>query len=140
MARDTIRKMIIVRYKACPVCHGSFFGWKERLLKYGGLDPKFSVTPDWEYYFRILKAGERIGHIPKVHYKYTTHADMGALKYSTKVEEQRRLLHETYHVNGFHILLRGTVGRLASYLSNPYRTPLIKGIRREFGGWIASRK
>ena len=133
MASDTIRRMIMLRYKACPVCHGSFFGWRERMCKLGGLDPKFSVTPDWEFYLRMLKAGEKIGSIPKVHYKYTTHADMGAMKYSAKVEQQRRLLYQAHGFSPIHVFLRATFGRAVSYLANPYRTPLIKGIRREVG-------
>ena len=44
----------------------------------GGLDPAFSVTPDWDYYLRLLAAGERIGCLPRIQYKYTVHADMGA--------------------------------------------------------------
>jgi glycosyltransferase involved in cell wall biosynthesis len=131
MCKETIRKIIIVRYRACPVCHGSFFGWRERLLKHGKLDPAFSVTPDWEFYLRQLKNGERIGHLPKIHYKYTAHEDMGAVKYWRRVEEQRRELFRIHQIWRRHIILRETWGRLASYLMNPYRTPLLRGIRRE---------
>lgn len=140
MSRETIRKIIVRRFKACPVCHGSFFGWRERLLKYGKLDPNFSVTPDWEYYLRLLRAGETIGYIPKIHYKYTTHSDMGAVKYWAKVEAQREKLYKLHNVTPFHIFLRSTFGRLTSYLANPYRTPFVPGIKREFQMWRAQRK
>ena len=139
MAADTIRKVIINRYKACPVCHGSFFGWRERLLKHGKLDAAFSVTPDWEYYLRLLQEGERIGHVPKVHYKYTIHSDMGALKYSEKVERQREELFQRHGMTSFDRLRRATAGRAISYFANPYRTPLLRGIQREFLEWLEQR-
>jgi glycosyltransferase involved in cell wall biosynthesis len=140
MTRENVRKIIIVRFKACPVCHGSFFGWRERLLKYGKLDPAFSVTPDWEFYLRLLKEGEEIGHVPRIHYKYTAHTDMGAVKYWSKVEAQRQKLYQIHNVTSFHVFLRATVGRLISYLANPYRTPLFSGIQREFKTWLAQHK
>jgi glycosyltransferase involved in cell wall biosynthesis len=131
MSRETIKKIIIVRYRACPVCHGSFFGWRERLLKHGKLDPAFSVTPDWEFYLRLLKNGERIGYIPQIHYKYTAHEEMGAVKHWSKVEEQRKRLYRMHHVSHIHVLLRATIGRLLSYLTNPYRTSFFLGVKRE---------
>jgi glycosyltransferase involved in cell wall biosynthesis len=140
MSRETIKKLIIRRYKACPVLHGSFFGWRERLLSHGKLDPSFSVTPDWEYYLRLLQNGERIGHIPAIHYKYTAHSDMGAVKYWAKVEAQREKLFETHGMNKLDILLRETFGRLASYIANPYRTPLKRGLIREIMMWYSQRK
>ena len=67
MCRETIKRILRVRWKANAVCHGSFFGWRERVLRIGKLDPAFSVVPDWEFYLRILDAGERIGCLPKIH-------------------------------------------------------------------------
>lgn len=139
MAKETIKRLIIARYKMCPVCHGSFFGWRKRLLKHGKLDPEFSVTPDWEFYLRILKAGEQIGCLPRIHYKYTAHADMGAVKYWAKVEMQRARLYEIHGITRWDVLSRATVGRLMSYLANPYRTPFLEGLGREFKMWYAQK-
>lgn len=139
MARDTIRKLIVHRYKMCPVCHGSFFGWRDRLLRHGKLNPEFSVTPDWEFYLRLLKAGEEIGHIPSVHYKYTAHSDMGAVKYWKRVEDQREKLYRLHGVTRLDRFLRLTYGRLQSYLANPYRTPFVEGCLREIRMHLAQR-
>ena len=140
MSRDTVKKLIVARYKMCPVCHGSFFGWRSRILRHGRLDPAFSVTLDWEFYLRLLKAGERIGFLPRIHYKYTAHSDMGAVKHWAKVEEQRVKLYEIHGIRWPHIALRATVGRLMSYFANPYRTPFFKGVRRELRMWLAQRR
>ena len=80
MTKDKIRHILTLRYKSCFVCHGSFFGWRSRLLDARQLDPAFSVTPDWDYYLRLLAAGERVGCLPRIQSKYTVHPDMGALK------------------------------------------------------------
>ena len=37
MTRDKIRRILMVRYKSCFVCHGSFFGWRSRLLTMASL-------------------------------------------------------------------------------------------------------
>lgn len=140
MARDTIKQLIVHRYKMCPVCHGSFFGWRDRLLKHGKLNPAFSVTPDWEFYLRLLKAGEQIGHLPRVHYKYTTHSDMGAVKYWDKVEAQRAELYRIHGITAWDRFLRATVGRFLSYISNPYRTPFISGVIYELKLWNSQRR
>jgi glycosyltransferase involved in cell wall biosynthesis len=139
MSRETIKKLIVLRYRACPVLHGSFFGWRERLLRYGKLDPSFSVTPDWEFYLRLLQNGEEIGYIPQVHYMYTAHPDMGAVKYWSKVEAQRKRLYEVHQVNLFYQALRSTLGRLVSYTANPYRTPFLQGVLREIRLWNSQR-
>lgn len=131
MAKDTVKRLIVRRYKMCPVCHGSFFGWRARLLEHGKLNPDFSVTPDWEFYLRLLQAGEQIGHLPRVHYKYTAHSDMGAVKYWAKVEAQREQLYRIHGIRPFDRLLRSTWGRFLSYISNPYRTPFLEGCIRE---------
>ena len=139
MAKDKIRRILMLRYKSCLVCHGSFFGWRSRLLVHGKLDPAFSVTLDWEFYLRLLAAGERIGCLPRIQYKHTIHPDAGASKYWAKVEAQRRQFHRRHGMKWHHELLRCTVGRLASYFANPYRTPLIPGLKREVAEAVARR-
>ncbi len=139
MAKDKIRRILMLRYKSCFVCHGSFFGWRSRLLAHGKLDPAYSVTPDWDYYLRLLGAGERIGCLPRVQYKYTVHTDMGALKYRTKAEAQRTQFHRRYGMKWHHELFRSTVGRFVSYFANPYRTAIILGLKREIGEAVARR-
>jgi glycosyltransferase involved in cell wall biosynthesis len=140
MAPRTVKRLIVRRWKMCPVCHGSFFGWRAQMLRHGKLDPTFSVIPDWEYYLRLLKAGEQIGCLPRIHYKYTEHSGMGAVKSWAKVEAQRARLFEVHGITKFDRLLRATVGRLMSYCGNPYRTPLLRGLRREIGLWHSQRK
>jgi glycosyltransferase involved in cell wall biosynthesis len=139
MTKDKIRRILMLRYKSCFVCHGSFFGWRSRLLGHGKLDPAFSVTPDWDYYLRLLAAGERIGCLPRIQYKYTVHPDMGASKYWAKAEAQRRQFHRRYGMKWRHELLRSTAGRVASYFANPYRTPFLPGLKREIGEAVARR-
>jgi glycosyltransferase involved in cell wall biosynthesis len=131
MSRDTIRTILMVRYKSCAVCHGSFFGWRERLLPHGKFDPNFSVTPDWEYYLRLLAAGERIGCLPRVQYHFTIHSGMGAVQHAKKVETQRAILHQKHGMKWYHELIRSTVGRAASYFCNPHRSAFIPGVIRE---------
>lgn len=131
MSRARIRRILMVRYKSCLVCHGSFLGWREQVLKHGKLDPSFSVTPDWEFYLRLLDGGERIGFLPRVQYHYTVHEGMGATKYAQRVESERASLHRKYGMKWYHEWSRATVGRAMSYLSNPYRTPLSKGLLQE---------
>lgn len=131
MAQYTIRRILMLRYKSCFVCHGSFLGWRERLLRHGKMNPAFSVTPDWEYYLRLLAAGERIGCLPRIQYKYTIHSDMGASKHSAKVEQQRAEIHARHGMKWYHEGVRSTVGRLASYLANPHRSALLPGLCRE---------
>jgi glycosyltransferase involved in cell wall biosynthesis len=137
MTKDKIRRILVLRYKSCFVCHGSFFGWRSRLLVHGKLDPAFSVTPDWDYYLRLLASGEHIGCLSRIQYKYTVHADMGALKYWAKAEVQRGQFHRRYGMKWHHELLRSTVGRVASYFTNPHRTPFILGLKREIGDAVA---
>jgi glycosyltransferase involved in cell wall biosynthesis len=139
MTKDKIRRILMLRYKSCFVCHGSFFGWRSRLLGHGKLDPAFSVTPDWDYYLRLLAAGERIGCLPRIQYKYTVHPDMGASKYWAKAEAQRSQFHRRYGMKWRHELLRSTAGRVASYFANPYRTPFLPGLKREIGEAVARR-
>jgi hypothetical protein len=110
------------------------------MLAIAKFDPDFSVTPDWDFYLRILASGERFGCLPRVQYKYTIHADMGAFKYWAKVEAQRKLFHKRYGMKRRHELVRSTIGRLISYLSNPHRSPLLKGLRRELAEALARRK
>jgi glycosyltransferase involved in cell wall biosynthesis len=131
MDREHIRRILMVRYKSCFVLHGSFFGWKDRVLRHGKLDPSHSVTPDWDFYLRLLEGGESIGCLRRVQYKYTVHSDMGATRHSRKVERERKALHERYGLGIWHELVRSSFGRVLSYTSNPYRTPLVRGLIRE---------
>jgi glycosyltransferase involved in cell wall biosynthesis len=140
MSRRRIKRILRVRWKANAVCHGSFFGWRDRVLRVGKLDPAFSVIPDWDFYLRLLAAGERIGCLPRIQYKYTVHPDMGAHKYFDKVEAQRALLHKRYGMKWYDELFRSTVGRAISYLANPYRSPFLAGIKREIGETIARHR
>jgi glycosyltransferase involved in cell wall biosynthesis len=140
MCRDTIRRMLILRYKMCPVYHAAFFGWRHRILAIGRMDPRFSVIPDFEFYLRLLDAGASIGCLPRVQVAYTVHPDMGAIKHHARVEAQRAELHRRHGLRWHHEFLRLTVGRLASYLANPYRSPFIPGLRRELTDWIARRR
>jgi glycosyltransferase involved in cell wall biosynthesis len=139
MAKHRIRLILMLRYKSCFVCHGSFIGWRLRLLAHGKLDPAFSVTPDWDYYLRLLAAGERIGCLPRIQYRYTVHADMGALKSWAKAEDQRRQIHRRYGMKWHHELFRASAGRLVSYFANPYRTPFVPGLKREIREAIGRR-
>ncbi|HVM49302.1 MAG TPA: glycosyltransferase family 2 protein [Candidatus Acidoferrum sp.] len=139
MSRRTIKRILRVRWKANAVCHGSFFGWRERVLRVGKLDPAFSVIPDWEFYLRLLDAGETIGHLEKIQYCFTIHGEMGAQKYCEQVEEQRARLHRRYGMKWHDELFRATFGRAMSYLANPYRSPFPAGLRREVGDALARR-
>jgi len=102
LSANTIRRLMMVRYTSCPVLHGSFFGWRERILRHGKLDPTFSVTPDWEFYLRLLDRGEQIGCLPRVQYHYTFHPGMGAVRYARLVEQQRLLLYQRYGIKWHH--------------------------------------
>lgn len=131
MSKATIRHVLRVRFKSCMVCHGSFFGWRERLRRHGKFDPEFSFTPDWEYYLRLLAADESIGCLPRVQYKYTIHEGMGAAVHSRKAEDQRRVFHQRHGMTAVDEFYRATLGRACSYFANPYRSPLISGLARE---------
>ena len=139
MTKATIRRILMLRYKSCFVLHGSFFGWRERMQRTGNLDPALSVIPDWEFYLRLLDAGESIGCLPKIQYKFTIHSDMGSHKFFDKVEAQRALLHKQHGMRWHHELFRSTFGRAANYLANPYRTPFIPGLKREIAEAVARR-
>jgi glycosyltransferase involved in cell wall biosynthesis len=139
MTQNRIKRILRSRYKSCFVCHGSFFGWRARLLAHGKLDPLFSVTPDWDYYLRLLAAGERIGCLPRIQYKYTVHAGMGARKHFDRVEAQRAQLHRRYGMKWHDELFRSTIGRALSYFANPYRSPFAAGLKREIQDALARR-
>jgi hypothetical protein len=64
---------------------------------------------------------------------------MGAVQHWRKVEAQLRRIHDRHGLRWHHHLLRLTVGRLSSYLSNPLRTPLVPGLRRELRDWWCRR-
>jgi glycosyltransferase involved in cell wall biosynthesis len=144
MNRQTLRRLLIVRYKTSFLNHGTFLGWRQRLQQHGAFNPEFSVTPDLEFYTRVLAAGEEIGCLPRVQVHYTIHPEMGAVQHWRKVDEQLRRIHDRHGLRWHHHLLRLTVGRGISYLSNPLRTPLVPGLRREMREWwrrrVASRR
>ncbi len=139
MARDTLRRLLILRYKTSFLNHGTFFGWRRRLLAHGRFDPSFSVTPDLDYYSRLLAAGEQIGCLPRVQVHYTIHPEMGAVRHWPKVDAQLRRIHDRYGLRWYHHLLRVSIGRLVSYLVNPLRTPFIPGVAREVKEWWRRR-
>jgi glycosyltransferase involved in cell wall biosynthesis len=139
MARESIRRLLILRYKMSFLYHGSFFGWRLRLLRHGRLDPAFSVTPDLDFYARLLAAGEEIGCLPRVQAHYTIHPAMGAVQHWAKVDAQLRQIHDRYGLRWYHHLLRVSLGRLASYVSNPLRTPFWPGVTREAKEWWRRR-
>jgi glycosyltransferase involved in cell wall biosynthesis len=128
MSKNNIRKILILRHKSTFVCHGAFFGWRARLRQYGQLDPDFSVMPDLEFYSRLLQNGERIGSLRRIQYNFTIHPGMGALKYAAKVKEQRIHLHDRFQMRWHHEFLWLTVGKLACYAMNPYRSPFFQGV------------
>jgi glycosyltransferase involved in cell wall biosynthesis len=140
MARDTIRRLIIMRCETSPLVHGCFFGWADRVLKTGPLNPDFSVIPDFEFYLRLLESGERIGCLPRVQIYYTVHSDMGAEKFWRKVQAQRKALLARHRWTAWHEFLRRTIGRAASYFSNPYRSRFLPGLMRELRQWNVRRK
>jgi glycosyltransferase involved in cell wall biosynthesis len=131
MSRRSVRRILMTRYKSCFVCHGGFFGWRKRLLAHGKFNPAYSVTPDWDFYLRLLLGGERIGFLPRIQYKYTVHQGMGAWKYSAKVENQRALFQQACGMKWYHELIRTTAGRAVAYFSNPHRSPFFSGLARE---------
>ena len=126
-----LRRILVMRFFMCPVVHGTFFGWRERLLPHGKLDPAFSVVPDVDYYLRLLAAGERIGCLPRFQVNYTVHPDMGAVKHYERVRQQLAKIYQRYGFHWYHHVLRLTVGRFASYIGNPHRTRLLPGLARE---------
>jgi glycosyltransferase involved in cell wall biosynthesis len=132
LSPERLKSILIFRYFVSPVIHGTFFGWRERLARHGKFDPQFSVCPDTEFYFRLIAGGERIGFLPRVHTCYTLHPDMGAMKHYHKVREQLDRLYARHGLRWYHHLLRVTLGRAATYLGNPMRTPLVPGLVREF--------
>lgn len=126
-----VRRILILRFLMCPVIHGTFFGWRERLVRHKKLDPAFSVVPDVEYYTRLMSEGERIGCLPRFQVNYTVHEDMGAVKHYQRVRQQLAQIYARFGFRWYHHLLRLTVGRLASYFGNPHRSPFVSGLMRE---------
>lgn len=136
MTPDRIKRILIMRYEMCPLVHGAFFGWKDKLLRHGKLDPAFMVIPDLEFYMRVIAKGEELRAIEKIMLNYTVHADMGAVKYRQKVVHQLCLLYQTYKLTRLDQALRITVGRVASYIENPHRKPFYKSLAPELRRWF----
>lgn len=137
MTKDTIKKVLVLRFCMSPLNHQAFFGWKERLLKHGKFNPEFSVATDLEYYLRLLAEGEEIGCVPRVQIKSTQHPNMGGQKFYNKAKAQRLKIYETHGLTWHYQFLRITWGRIASYLANPYRSPFFSGLRREIKQYIS---
>ncbi len=131
MSGRRVRWILIMRFLMCPVLHGTFFGWRERLRRHGKLDPAFSVVPDLDFYTRILAGGERIGCLPRIQVNYTLHPAMGAMKHFHRVRQQLSQIYRRHGFRWYHHALRLTLGRCASYCCNPHRSPLLPGLRRE---------
>ncbi len=131
MSEATIKSLLMRRPITCFLVHGAFFGWRDRILKTGKFDPAFSVTPDVEFYLRVLKSGERLGCLARMQVNYTVHPDMGAVKFWEKVEAQLEQLRRQYGLNLFQRFVGKTGGRAYSYFSNPYRSPFLPGVIRE---------
>ena len=136
MSKRYVRRILILRHKSTFVCHGAFFGWRERLGRHGRFDPAFGVMPDLEFYSRLLYEGEKIGCLPRHQFNFTVHSEMGALKHAERVERQRKQLHEKYGMNWYHWMLWMLVGKAYSYISNPYRSPFREGLNREIAPFL----
>jgi glycosyltransferase involved in cell wall biosynthesis len=140
MAKDTLKRVLILRFCMSPLNHQAFFGWRERIFKYGKFNPDFSMTTDLEFYLRLLACGEQIGCIPRVQIKSTQHRDMGGIQHRNKATEQRHELYKRHGLKWYHNFLRVVVGRWTSYFANPYRTRFLLGITREIKQWLAGRQ
>lgn len=112
--------------------HGSFFGRKTIFDKIGVFNPDFSVTSDFDFYLRLLAAGERIGCIPEPVLHYTIHADMGAWKHRKAVVHQNRLLQRRHGLRFWDRLYHAMIGRIVSYRDNPYRTAFRQKLKQLF--------
>jgi glycosyltransferase involved in cell wall biosynthesis len=139
MCRATIKRIIAMRHNTSPLVHGSFFGWAEKIARNGPFDLNYSVIPDFDFYLRLLDSGEQIGCLPRVQIYYTLHSDMGAEKYWARVQKQLRALRQRYGWTAADEIVRRTLGRAASYFSNPYRSPFLKGAFREMAQWRRRR-
>jgi glycosyltransferase involved in cell wall biosynthesis len=126
-----LRRLLLLRYFVCPVIHGTFFGWRERLLRHGKFDPAFSVCPDTEFYLRVLAGGDRLGCLPRVQVNYTLHPEMGAVRHYHRVRAQLAVLYRRHGLKWYHHAVRLTLGRVCTYWGNPYRSPFVSGLARE---------
>jgi hypothetical protein len=92
-----------------------------------------------EFYLRLLAGGEAIGCLRRVHVFYTVHPAMGAMKHYHKVREQLGRLYARYGLRWYHHWVRLTVGRAATYLGNPMRSPFLPGLVREVREFLTLR-
>jgi glycosyltransferase involved in cell wall biosynthesis len=139
LSPERIKRILVLRYLVCPVIHGTFFGWRQRLARHGHLNPDCSVCSDVDFYLRVLAGGDSIGCLPRVHTFYTLHADMGAVKYYHRVREQLDRLYARHGLRWYHHWVRLTVGRALTYLGNPMRSPFLPGLARELGEFWTMR-
>jgi len=56
--------LISAEYKMCTYAMDPFWCWRERIFNMASSFPAFSVTPDWEFYLRLLNEGEQIAIFP----------------------------------------------------------------------------
>ena len=61
------------------------------LEKMGGFDRKYSVTWDYDFYLRAMTQTKKIGHIPKVLYRYRMHENSVSHIHKDKVMEQAKM-------------------------------------------------
>jgi glycosyltransferase involved in cell wall biosynthesis len=139
LSPDRIRRILVLRYFVCPVIHGAFFGWRQRLARHGKFNPECSVCSDVDFYLRVLAGGDSIGCLPRVHTFYTVHSDMGAVKHYHRVREQLDRLYARHGLRWYHHCVRLTLGRALTYLGNPMRSPFLPGLARELGEFWTMR-
>jgi glycosyltransferase involved in cell wall biosynthesis len=139
LSPERTKRILVLRYFVCPVLHGTFFGWRQRLARHGKFDPDFSVCPDVEFYLRVLAGGDSIGCLPRVQTFYTVHPDMGAVKHYHRVREQLDRLYARHGLRWYHHWVRLTVGRALTYAGNPMRSPFFPGLARELAEFWTMR-
>jgi glycosyltransferase involved in cell wall biosynthesis len=124
-------KRYLYTHTHTPVFSQGFF-FRRECLDHGGVDPDFSMTHDLEFQIRLAAAGKRFAYINRVQAKYTLHPNMASQVHLVKQSTQSTVICKRHGLNKFHMLLRGSLGRILTYTSNKYRPRLIKGLRSEF--------
>ncbi len=74
----------------CYFCHMTAIK-RSFLMQLGGYDEVFSVTPDYDFFLRVAVQTKRIGHIPKVLYRYRLHENSFTHVYKDEMVEQSRM-------------------------------------------------
>jgi glycosyltransferase involved in cell wall biosynthesis len=107
------------------------FCFRRECLECGLVDPEFSLTHDLEFQIRLAAAGKRFAAIDRVQAKYTLHPNMASQVHLVKQSTQSTTICERYGLNKFHMLIRCSLGRILTFLSNKHRPGILKGIRSE---------